>query len=81
MEWEEKLDKVHQLFSRVPLYNKVGLKGDILLSHLSVRNQDLTNIGFLQISKQFELDFRDRGRAELRIQRSVKNFQLTLEVC
>ncbi|KAF7843173.1 tubby-like protein 8 [Senna tora] len=52
MDWEGKLDKVHQLFSRVPLYNK--------------------------ISKQFELDFRDKGRAELRIQRSVKNFQLTL---
>ncbi|XP_021830103.1 tubby-like protein 8, partial [Prunus avium] len=52
-EWEEKLDKVHQLCSRVPNYNK--------------------------ISKQYELDFRDRGRAGLRIQSSVKNFQLTLE--
>ncbi|KAF5739016.1 Tubby like protein 8 isoform 1 [Tripterygium wilfordii] len=30
-------------------------------------------------SKQYELDFRDRGRAGLRVQRSVKNFQLTLE--
>ncbi|KAK4269527.1 hypothetical protein QN277_022673 [Acacia crassicarpa] len=53
-DWEGKLDKVHQLFSRVPLYNK-------------------------QNSKQFELDFKDKGRAELGIQRSVKNFQLTLE--
>ncbi|XP_061373144.1 tubby-like protein 8 [Gastrolobium bilobum] len=53
MDWEQKLDKTHQLFSRVPLYNKN--------------------------SKQFELDFRDKGRAGLRIQRSVKNFQLTLE--
>ncbi|XP_054779728.1 tubby-like protein 8 isoform X2 [Prosopis cineraria] len=53
MDWEGKLDKVHQLFSRVPLYNKT--------------------------SKQFELDFKDKGRAGLRIQRSVKNFQLTLE--
>ena len=34
-----------------------------------------------QISRQYELDFRDRGRAGLRIQSSVKNFQLTLEVC
>lgn len=34
----------------------------------------------LQISKQNELDYRDRGRAGLRIQSSVKNFQLTLEV-
>lgn len=34
----------------------------------------------IQISKQYELDFRDRGRAGLRIQSSVKNFQLTLEV-
>ncbi|KAJ0075434.1 hypothetical protein Patl1_34827 [Pistacia atlantica] len=31
------------------------------------------------ISKQYELDYRDRGRAGLRIQSSVKNFQLTLE--
>ncbi|CAJ1954953.1 unnamed protein product [Sphenostylis stenocarpa] len=53
MNWEEKLDKVHQLFSKVPLYNK--------------------------ISKQYELDFRDKGKAGVRIQRSVKNFQLTLE--
>ncbi|KAK7245402.1 hypothetical protein RIF29_40244 [Crotalaria pallida] len=53
MDWEGKLDKVHQLFSRAPLYNK--------------------------ISKQFELDFRDKGRAELKIQTSIKNFQLTLE--
>ncbi|KAL2332541.1 hypothetical protein Fmac_020122 [Flemingia macrophylla] len=53
MNWEGKLDKVHQLFSKVPLYNK--------------------------ISKQYELDFRDKGKAGLRIQRSVKNFQLTLE--
>eukprot|EP00257_Ricinus_communis_P024619 XP_025012033.1 tubby-like protein 8 isoform X2 [Ricinus communis] len=30
-------------------------------------------------SRQYELDYRDRGRAGLRIQRSVKNFQLTLE--
>ncbi|KAK7262022.1 hypothetical protein RIF29_28350 [Crotalaria pallida] len=53
MDWEGKLDKVHQLFSRAPLYNK--------------------------ISKQFELDFRDKGRAGLKIQTSIKNFQLTLE--
>ncbi|XVE89211.1 hypothetical protein DITRI_Ditri19aG0132200 [Diplodiscus trichospermus] len=31
------------------------------------------------MSKQYELDFRDRGRAGLRIQSSAKNFQLTLE--
>ncbi|RDX67270.1 Tubby-like protein 8, partial [Mucuna pruriens] len=53
MNWEGKLDKVHQLFSKVPIYNKT--------------------------SKQYELDFRDKGKAGLRIQRSVKNFQLTLE--
>ncbi|XP_054781091.1 tubby-like protein 8 [Prosopis cineraria] len=52
-DWEENLDKVHQLFSRMPIYNK--------------------------ISKQFELDFRDKGRSGLQIQASVKNFQLTLE--
>ncbi|XP_062156639.1 tubby-like protein 8 [Alnus glutinosa] len=52
-DWEEKVDRVHQLFSRVPHYNK--------------------------ILKQYELDYRDRGRAGLRIQSSVKNFQLTLE--
>ncbi|KAK4590064.1 hypothetical protein RGQ29_020578 [Quercus rubra] len=32
-----------------------------------------------QISKQYELDYRDRGRGGLKIQSSVKNFQLTLE--
>ncbi|KAI4329422.1 hypothetical protein L6164_021687 [Bauhinia variegata] len=53
MDWEGKLDEVHQLFSRVPLYNKN--------------------------SKLFELDFRDRGSEGLQTQRSVKNFQLTLE--
>ncbi|KAA8540568.1 hypothetical protein F0562_024513 [Nyssa sinensis] len=52
-DWEEKMEKVHQLFSRVPHYNN--------------------------ISKQYELNFRDGGRAGLRIQSSVKNFQLTLE--
>ncbi|KAJ0257129.1 Tubby-like protein 8 [Hirschfeldia incana] len=31
-----------------------------------------------KISKQHELDFRDRGRTSLKIQSSVKNFQLTL---
>ncbi|XP_073056339.1 tubby-like protein 8 [Primulina eburnea] len=53
-EWEMNKDKVHQLFSKVPHYNKT--------------------------SKQYELDFRDRGgRAGLKIQSSMKNFQLTLE--
>ncbi|KAI3455163.1 hypothetical protein Pfo_011826 [Paulownia fortunei] len=53
-EWEGNKDKVvHQLFSKVPSYNK--------------------------FSKQYELDFRDRGRAGLKILSSVKNFQLTLE--
>ncbi|XP_027121546.1 tubby-like protein 8 isoform X3 [Coffea arabica] len=55
LDWKEKMDKVHQLFSRVPHYNKVN------------------------ISKKYELDYRDRGRTGLRIQSSVKNFQLTLE--
>ncbi|KAM7480254.1 hypothetical protein LguiA_028467 [Lonicera macranthoides] len=32
-----------------------------------------------QASKQYELDFRERGRSGLKIQSSVKNFQLTLE--
>ncbi|KAJ4915926.1 Tubby-like protein 8 [Raphanus sativus] len=31
-----------------------------------------------KMSKQHELDFRDRGRTSLKIQSSVKNFQLTL---
>lgn len=36
---------------------------------------------FNQISKRYELDFRERGRASgLRIQPSVKNFQLVMEV-
>ncbi|CAH9075782.1 unnamed protein product [Cuscuta epithymum] len=34
---------------------------------------------FNKISKQYELDFRDRERPGLRIQSSVKNFQLMLE--
>ncbi|KAK9281677.1 hypothetical protein L1049_004581 [Liquidambar formosana] len=50
---EEEMDKVQQLFSRIPNYNN--------------------------ISKQYELDFRDRGRAGLRIKSSVKNFQLIME--
>ncbi|KAI3766140.1 hypothetical protein L2E82_16191 [Cichorium intybus] len=51
--WEERMDRVHQLFSKVPCYNN--------------------------ISKQYELDFRSRGKSGLKIQSSVKNFQLTLE--
>ncbi|KAL8456845.1 hypothetical protein ACS0TY_034907 [Phlomoides rotata] len=51
--WEGNKERVHQLFSKVPSYNK------------------LTN--------QYELDFRDKGRAALKIQSSVKNFQLTQE--
>ncbi|XP_010268475.1 PREDICTED: tubby-like protein 8 [Nelumbo nucifera] len=52
-DWQGKLNKVHQLFSRVPHYNS--------------------------ISKRYELDFRERGRTGLKIQSSVKNFQLTME--
>ncbi|RWR82589.1 tubby-like protein 8 [Cinnamomum micranthum f. kanehirae] len=52
--WEEKMNKTHQLFSKVPHYNN--------------------------ISKRYELDFRERGKASgLRIQPSVKNFQLVME--
>ncbi|XP_023744168.1 tubby-like protein 8 [Lactuca sativa] len=51
--WEERMDRVHQLFSKVPCYNN--------------------------ITKQYELDFRNRGKSGLKIQSSVKNFQLTLE--
>ncbi|XP_071731821.1 tubby-like protein 8 [Rutidosis leptorrhynchoides] len=51
--WEERMDRVHQLFSKVPHYNN--------------------------ISKQYELDFRNRGKAGLKILSSVKNFQLTME--
>lgn len=50
-DWEEHMDKVNQLFSKIPHYNKV--------------------------SRQYELDFRDRGRSG--VQSSVKNFQLTIE--
>ncbi|GAB4850573.1 hypothetical protein Ancab_029882 [Ancistrocladus abbreviatus] len=32
-----------------------------------------------KISKQYELDFRERGRAGVRVQTSVKNFQLIME--
>ncbi|KAK6915173.1 Tubby, C-terminal [Dillenia turbinata] len=52
-DWETRMDKVHQLFSRAPCYNN--------------------------ILKQYELDFRERGRPGMKIQSSVKNFQLTLE--
>lgn len=52
-DWKERMDRVHQLFSKVPHYNNV--------------------------SKQYELDFRNRGKAGLKIQSSAKNFQLTLE--
>lgn len=51
--WEERMDRVHQLFSKNPCYNN--------------------------ITKQYELDFRNRGKSGLKIQSSVKNFQLTLE--
>ncbi|KAI5388051.1 hypothetical protein KIW84_073948 [Lathyrus oleraceus] len=53
LNWKGKLDKVHQLYSKDPLYNKS--------------------------TKQIELDYRDKGRTELVIQKSVKNFQFTLE--
>lgn len=79
MNWEGKVDKVHQLFSKAPHYNKVGVSlylqsGTCIWICLNF------SMGF-QISKQYELDFRDKGKAGLKIQRSVKNFQLTLEVC
>nr|GMD68854.1 phospholipase D delta-like [Ipomoea batatas] len=35
---------------------------------------------YTYISKQYELDFRDRGRPDLKIQSSVKNFQLIMEL-
>nr|XP_043617845.1 tubby-like protein 8 [Erigeron canadensis] len=52
-DWEERMDRVHQLFSKVPHYNNT--------------------------SKQYELDFRKRGKTGLKIQSSAKNFQLTME--
>lgn len=86
-DWETKMDKVHKLSSRVPQYNKVRLQREkidpgqfISIWHeCSVLNSCLLVL-VLQISKQYELDFRERGRAGLRIKSSVKNFQLTLEV-
>ncbi|OIT02129.1 tubby-like protein 8 [Nicotiana attenuata] len=47
------MDKVNQLFSKIPHYNK--------------------------LSRQYELDFRDRGRAGLKFQSLFKNFQQTIE--
>lgn len=81
-DWEEKVDKVHQLFSRVPHYNKVRLLKVYLLNFRKSINllSDDWFLLLLQNLKQYELDYRDRGRAGLRIQSSVKNFQLTLEV-
>ena len=85
MNWEGKMDKVHQLVSRDPLYNKVGGE-EVSLSFIVSQPCilifiHLYSILFLhQSTKQFELDYRDKGRPGLGIQRSVKNFQLTLEV-
>ncbi|KAL8153124.1 hypothetical protein V2J09_010884 [Rumex salicifolius] len=68
-DWEGKIEKVHQLLSKVPYYNNVCFQEKL----------DNTFHSCLQVSKQYELDFRERSRAGFRIQTSVKNFQLTME--
>ncbi|KAJ8553552.1 hypothetical protein K7X08_024230 [Anisodus acutangulus] len=48
--------------------------------HMDKVNQFFSKIPhYNKVSREYELDFRDRGRAGLRIQSSVKNFQLTME--
>lgn len=85
-DWEGRKEKVvDQLFSRAPHYNKVR-RFKSVSSSINTKPYVFFMLIFnflwlfIQISKQYELDFRERGRAEVRIQRSVKNFQLTMGV-
>lgn len=75
----------------VPRYQSMQLKNTTLMQHVNGLARDwegkMDKVHKLcsrtprynNMSKQYELDFRDRGRAGLRIQSSVKNFQLTME--
>lgn len=75
----------------VPKHQSMQLKNTTLMQHVNGLARDwegkMDKVHKLcsrtprynNMSKQYELDFRDRGRAGLRIQSSVKNFQLTLE--
>ncbi|KAJ6713883.1 TUBBY-RELATED [Salix viminalis] len=75
----------------VPRYQSMQLKNTTLMQHVNGLARDWEGKTdkvhklcsrtprYNNMSKQYELDFRDRGRAGLRIQSSVKNFQLTME--
>ncbi|KAJ6428239.1 hypothetical protein OIU84_023621 [Salix udensis] len=78
----------------VPRYQSMQLKNTTLMQHVNGLARDWNGQEgkmdkvhklcsrtprYNNMSKQYELDFRDRGRAGLRIQSSVKNFQLTME--
>ncbi|PNT52598.1 hypothetical protein POPTR_001G041400v4 [Populus trichocarpa] len=75
----------------VPKHQSMQLKNTTLMQHINGLARDwegkMDKVHKLcsrtprynNMSKQYELDFRDRGRAGLGIQSSVKNFQLTLE--
>ncbi|KAE8710910.1 Tubby-like protein 8 [Hibiscus syriacus] len=86
-DWEGKMDKIHKLFTRIPRYNNVRTCKSVFLLIEPARDFGLRFLPnpfncfvLSQMLNQYELDFRERGRAAgLRIQSSVKNFQLTLE--
>ncbi|KAL5699876.1 Tubby-like protein 4 [Ranunculus cassubicifolius] len=77
----------------IPKHQSMQLKSTSKIQHISGlpkdweektnRSQQLFSMvpHYNNFSSQYELDFRQRGRAGLRIQSSVKNFQLTMEVC
>ncbi|XVF74885.1 hypothetical protein PTKIN_Ptkin13bG0146600 [Pterospermum kingtungense] len=75
----------------IPKHQSMQIKNVTQMKHISGLPKDwegkmdkihklVTRIPrYNNMAKQYELDFRDRGRAGLRIQSSVKNFQLTSE--
>ncbi|KDP41939.1 hypothetical protein JCGZ_26957 [Jatropha curcas] len=75
----------------IPKHQSMQLKNSTQMHHINclpkdwegkmdkVHNLQSRTPNYSNISKQYELDYRDKGRTGLRIQRSVKNFQLKLE--
>ncbi|KAH9613303.1 hypothetical protein KSS87_012386 [Heliosperma pusillum] len=79
LEWDD--NQVQLLHSNVPYYNKIQHMKGLPLEWDDNQVQLLhSNVPYYnKASKQYELDFREKVKAGLKIQSSVKNFQLTME--
>jgi hypothetical protein len=91
-DWEENSNKVYELCSRKPHYNRVKqasflpwwfwiwFKGSYVWDFYFHKTLFFFYSRLSQVMRRYELDYRDRTRGGYKIQTSSKNFQLVMEV-